>query len=54
MHDQVIEVHRALHRNEVENKKNLMGKKIKDSRNLYLVKEGGNYYYEKLHSYIII
>ncbi|KAG5321548.1 RBM28 protein, partial [Acromyrmex heyeri] len=40
LRDQIIEVHRALRRNEVEDKKNLKGKKIKDSRNLYLIKEG--------------
>lgn len=42
LRDQIIEAHRALRRNEVEDKKNLKGKKIKDSRNLYLIKEGGN------------
>ncbi|XP_032684594.1 RNA-binding protein 28 isoform X2 [Odontomachus brunneus] len=40
MHDQIIEAHRALRRNEVESKKSLKEQKIKDSRNLYLVKEG--------------
>ncbi|XP_018051317.1 PREDICTED: RNA-binding protein 28 isoform X2 [Atta colombica] len=40
LRDQIIEAHRALRRNEVEDKKNLKGKKIKDSRNLYLIKEG--------------
>ncbi|XP_014477465.1 PREDICTED: RNA-binding protein 28 isoform X2 [Dinoponera quadriceps] len=40
MHDQIIEAHRALCRNEVENKKSLKQRRIKDSRNLYLVKEG--------------
>lgn len=41
MHDQIIEAHKALRRNEVENKKNLKEQRIKDSRNLYLIKEGG-------------
>ncbi|EFN79663.1 RNA-binding protein 28 [Harpegnathos saltator] len=40
MHDQIIEAHRALCKNEVENKQTLKGQKVKDSRNLYLVKEG--------------
>ncbi|XP_018299989.1 RNA-binding protein 28 isoform X2 [Mycetomoellerius zeteki] len=40
LRDQIIEAHRALRRNEVEDKKNLKEKKIKDSRNLYLIKEG--------------
>lgn len=46
MHDQIIEAHRALRKNEIENKKSFKEQKMKDSRNLYLVKEGGNY--EKL------
>lgn len=40
MDDQILEAHRALDRNEVENKANLKQRKQKDSRNLYLVKEG--------------
>lgn len=41
MDDQVLEAHRALDRNEVENKANLKQRnKQKDNRNLYLVKEG--------------
>lgn len=42
LRDQIIEAHKALHRKEVEDKKNLKDKRIKDSRNLYLIKEGGN------------
>lgn len=40
LHNQIIETHRALHKNEVENKTNLKKQSTKDSRNLYLVKEG--------------
>ncbi|KAL6258760.1 hypothetical protein P5V15_010708 [Pogonomyrmex californicus] len=40
LRDQIIEAHKALHRKEVEDKKNIKDKKIKDSRNLYLIKEG--------------
>ncbi|XP_011257211.2 RNA-binding protein 28 [Camponotus floridanus] len=40
LRDQIIEAHRALHKNEVGNKTNLKKQKTKDSRNLYLVKEG--------------
>ncbi|EZA60041.1 RNA-binding protein [Ooceraea biroi] len=40
LRDQIIEVHRALHRNEVLNKKSLKEQRIKDTRNLYLIKEG--------------
>ncbi|XP_017892988.1 RNA-binding protein 28 [Ceratina calcarata] len=41
MDDQILEAHRALDRNEVENKANLKQRnKQKDNRNLYLVKEG--------------
>lgn len=39
--DQVLDPHRALHKNEVEDQKNFKSEKIKDSRNLFLVKEGG-------------
>ena len=42
MEDQILEAHRALDRNEIENKANSKQYKQKDSRNLYLVKEGGN------------
>jgi len=42
LRNQIIDVHKALHRKEVEDKKNLKEKRIKDSRNLYLIKEGGN------------
>ncbi|CAD1472099.1 unnamed protein product, partial [Heterotrigona itama] len=38
--DQILEAHRALDRNEIENKANSKQYKQKDSRNLYLVKEG--------------
>ncbi|XP_028047298.1 RNA-binding protein 28 isoform X2 [Monomorium pharaonis] len=40
LRDQTIEAHKALHRKEVEDKNNLKKQKIKDSRNLYLIKEG--------------
>ncbi|KAK1116723.1 hypothetical protein K0M31_018116 [Melipona bicolor] len=40
MEDQILETHRALDRNEIENKINSKQYKQKDSRNLYLVKEG--------------
>lgn len=42
LRDQIIDTHRALHKNEVGNKKSLKEQRIKDTRNLYLVKEGGN------------
>lgn len=38
--DQILEAHRALERNEVDDKAKLKKLKMKDSRNLYLVKEG--------------
>ncbi|KAK9308407.1 hypothetical protein QLX08_001583 [Tetragonisca angustula] len=40
MEDQILEAHKALDRNEIENKANSKQYKQKDSRNLYLVKEG--------------
>ncbi|CAL1689512.1 unnamed protein product [Lasius platythorax] len=40
LRDQIIDTHRALHKNEVGNKKSLKEQRIKDTRNLYLVKEG--------------
>lgn len=40
LRDQIMEAHRALHKNEIGNKKSLKEQRIKDSRNLYLVKEG--------------
>ncbi|KAL0117999.1 hypothetical protein PUN28_008993 [Cardiocondyla obscurior] len=40
LRDQIIEAHKALHRKEVENNKNLKTQRVKDSRNLYLIKEG--------------
>ncbi|KYN07053.1 PREDICTED: RNA-binding protein 28 [Cyphomyrmex costatus] len=40
LHDQIIEGYRALHRNEVEDKTISKIKRVKDSRNLYLIKEG--------------
>lgn len=40
LRDQIIDVHKALHRKDVEDKKNLKERRIKDSRNLYLIKEG--------------
>lgn len=40
LHDEILEVHRALNRNEIMDKKSLKHQKEKDSRNLYLVKEG--------------
>ncbi|XP_043267883.1 RNA-binding protein 28 [Venturia canescens] len=40
LHDQVLDPHRALNRNAVQDNKSLKKEKIKDSRNLYLVKEG--------------
>lgn len=47
MEDQILEAYRALDKNEVENKENLKQHKQKDSRNLYLIKEGGKYYKKK-------
>lgn len=44
MEDQILEAYRALDKNEIENKENLKQHKQKDSRNLYLIKEGGKYY----------
>lgn len=41
IHDQVLDPHKALHRNEVNEKNKEKKTKVKDSRNLYLVKEGG-------------
>ncbi|XP_033218547.1 RNA-binding protein 28-like [Belonocnema kinseyi] len=38
--DQVLDPHLALHKNEIEDQKNFKSEKIKDSRNLFLVKEG--------------
>ncbi|XP_015599445.1 RNA-binding protein 28 [Cephus cinctus] len=40
LHDQILDPHRALNRNDVQDKKSLKDKKVTDSRNLYLVKEG--------------
>ncbi|KAJ8675423.1 hypothetical protein QAD02_011209, partial [Eretmocerus hayati] len=40
LHDQVLDPHKALHRKEVVEKNEEKKKKLKDSRNLYLVKEG--------------
>ena len=40
MEDQLLEAHRAIDRNELENKANSKQHRQKDSRNLYLVKEG--------------
>lgn len=40
MEDQVLEAQRALDKNEIENKANSKHQRHKDSRNLYLVKEG--------------
>ncbi|KAG7204439.1 hypothetical protein KM043_004876 [Ampulex compressa] len=40
LRDQILDVHRAMHRSEVENKASLQKQKERDSRNLYLVKEG--------------
>ncbi|XP_044580738.1 RNA-binding protein 28 isoform X2 [Cotesia glomerata] len=40
LHNQVLDPHRALDRNELANGNSLKSRKIKDSRNLYLVKEG--------------
>ncbi|XP_074112947.1 RNA-binding protein 28 [Cotesia typhae] len=40
LHNQVLDPHRALDRNELANGNSSKSKKIKDSRNLYLVKEG--------------
>ncbi|XP_024883836.1 RNA-binding protein 28-like [Temnothorax curvispinosus] len=37
---QILDTHKALHRKEVEDKKNLKENRMKDSRNLYLIKEG--------------
>lgn len=58
LRDQIMEAHRALHKNEIGNKKSLKEQRIKDSRNLYLVKEGGNDTYILLyyirHEYCII
>lgn len=40
LRDAILEAHRALHKNDITNKNNLKHQKEKDSRNLYLVKEG--------------
>ncbi|XP_012255733.2 RNA-binding protein 28 [Athalia rosae] len=40
LHDQVLDPHKALDRNEIQNKSELKKQKATDSRNLYLVKEG--------------
>lgn len=40
MHDEILQAHKALNKNELVDKKNLRHEKEKDSRNLYLVKEG--------------
>lgn len=40
LHDQIMEVHKALHKKDVENKKSLKEQRARDTRNLYLVKEG--------------
>ncbi|CAD6228043.1 GSCOCG00006324001-RA-CDS [Cotesia congregata] len=40
LHNQVLDPHRALDRNELANGNSSKSRKIKDSRNLYLVKEG--------------
>ncbi|XP_058806860.1 RNA-binding protein 28-like isoform X2 [Phymastichus coffea] len=40
LHDQILDPHKALNRKEVTEKKEDKKKKMKDSRNLYLVKEG--------------
>ncbi|XP_076179662.1 RNA-binding protein 28 [Ptiloglossa arizonensis] len=40
MEDQIVEAQRAIDRNEIDNKANSKQLKYKDSRNLYLVKEG--------------
>ncbi|XP_076302436.1 LOW QUALITY PROTEIN: RNA-binding protein 28-like [Lasioglossum baleicum] len=40
MEDQILQAFKALDKNEIENKANLKEHKKKDSRNLYLVKEG--------------
>ncbi|XP_034948872.1 RNA-binding protein 28 [Chelonus insularis] len=40
LQDQILEPHRALDKNEVSNKNQSSNNRIKDSRNLYLVKEG--------------
>lgn len=49
LHDQIIDTYRALPKQEVTNKTNLKKQRTKDSRNLYLVKEGGKmlYYIKK-------
>ncbi|XP_012279584.1 protein timeless homolog [Orussus abietinus] len=40
LHDQILDPYRALPRNEIQEKKSLKERRIKDTRNLYLVKEG--------------
>ncbi|XP_046748150.1 RNA-binding protein 28 [Diprion similis] len=40
IHDQTLDPHKALNRNEVQDKSELKKQKVTDSRNLYLVKEG--------------
>ncbi|XP_047369616.1 RNA-binding protein 28-like [Vespa velutina] len=40
LRDAILEAHRALHKNDITNKNNLKRQKEKDSRNLYLIKEG--------------
>lgn len=48
LRDQIIDVHRALPKQEVTNKTNLKKQRTKDSRNLYLVKEGGKMLYKTM------
>ena len=43
LHDQVLDPHKAIDRNLAQDPKGLKAQKVKDSRNLYLVKEGGKY-----------
>lgn len=56
LRDQIIETHRALHQQEVANKTDLKKQRIKDSRNLYLVKEGGKMmlYFIMLYKNVIL
>lgn len=43
LNDQILDPHRALHRTEINDKNQEKTKKEKDSRNLFLVKEGGKF-----------
>lgn len=51
LNNQILDPHKALHRSEVNEKNQEKTKKEKDSRNLYLVKEGGKIIDNELNIY---